>query len=121
MYLFLVLMMYTSSTAQSSFKNYVQTKTYLDNAGTTFLRHIDYYDELGYVAETVDVGNNTSQTPIIAKTDYTTQMKIFRQWASIPSTGLEFLDSLTVAQGASTTYSDDRPYSENGYDDFQDR
>ena len=37
MYLFLVLMMYTSSTAQSSFKNYVQTKTYLDNAGTTFL------------------------------------------------------------------------------------
>ena len=119
MYLFLVLMTYTSSTAQSSFKNYVQTKTFLDDAGTTFLRHIDYYDELGYVAETVDVGNNTSQTPIIAKTDYTTQMKIFRQWASIPSTGLEFLDSLTVAQGASTTYSDDRPYSENGYDDFQ--
>ena len=47
-------MMYTSSTAQSSSKNYVQTKTYLDSGGTTFLRHIDYYDELGYVAETVD-------------------------------------------------------------------
>ena len=35
MYLCLVLMMYTSSTAQSSFKNYVQTKTYLDNAKIT--------------------------------------------------------------------------------------
>ena len=54
LYLFLALMMYTSSTAQSSSKNHVQTRTFLDSGGTTFLRHIDYYDELGYVAETVD-------------------------------------------------------------------
>ena len=34
-----------SATAQSPSKNYVQTKMFLDAAGATFLRHIDYYDE----------------------------------------------------------------------------
>jgi hypothetical protein len=77
-------MMFTNSTAQSTFKNYIQTKTYLDNTGTTFLRHIDYYDELGYVAETVDVGSNTSQTPLVVKMDYSPQMLLYSQWAPVP-------------------------------------
>ena len=64
----LMLMLQTNSFAQSTTKNYVQTKTFLDDAGTTFLRHIDYYDELGFVSETVDVGGNTTQTPIVVKT-----------------------------------------------------
>ena len=64
LFLFLIVMVYTNTYAQSPSKNYVQTKTFLDDAGTTFLRHIDYYDELGVVAETVDVGVNTSQTPV---------------------------------------------------------
>ena len=48
--LLLVLMTSISAIAQSPSKNYVQTKTFLDDARTTFLRHIDYYDELGVVA-----------------------------------------------------------------------
>ena len=71
----LVLMTSISATAQSPSKNYVQTKTFLDAAGTTFLRHIDYYDELGVVAETVEVGVNTSQTPVVTRTEYDTQLK----------------------------------------------
>ena len=59
LYLFPVLMMYTSSTAQSSSKNYVQTMTYLDSGGTTFLRLIDYFDELGYVEQNAN-GTPTS-------------------------------------------------------------
>ena len=62
--LLLVLMTSISAIAQSPSKNYVQTKTFLDDTGATFQRHIDYYDELGVVAETVDVGGNTSQTPV---------------------------------------------------------
>ena len=118
LYLFLVLMTYTNSTAQSSSKNYVQTKTFLDDAGTTFLRHIDYYDELGYVAETVDVGCNTSQTPIVAKTEYTSRLKTALQWAPVPATGLDFIAD--VMNMARTAHSDTNPYSENWYDDFQD-
>lgn len=113
----LMLMLQTSSFAQSTTKNYVQTKTFLDDAGTTFLRHIDYYDELGYVSETVDVGGNTTQTPIVVKTDYTTQLKLYKQWAPISSTGLDFRTDVTTA--ARMTYNDYRPYSENAYDDFQ--
>ena len=41
----LILMTSISATAQSPSKNYVQTKMFLDAAGATFLRHIDYYDE----------------------------------------------------------------------------
>ena len=115
--LLLVLMTSISAIAQSPSKNYVQTKTYLDDAGSTFLRHIDYYDELGYVSETVDVGCNTTQTPVVVKTDYTTQMKPSRLWAPVPSTGLEHIADVTNA--ARTAYSDCRPYSKNVYDDFQ--
>jgi hypothetical protein len=57
----------TGTFAQSSTKNYVQTKTFLDANGTSFLRHIDYYDELGMVSETVDVGLNTTRTPIVVR------------------------------------------------------
>ncbi|MEE3417520.1 MAG: hypothetical protein VZR53_19535, partial [Prevotella sp.] len=57
LFLLLALLLPAAGTfAQSSDMNYVQTKTYLDDAGSTFLRHIDYYDELGVVTETVDVG-----------------------------------------------------------------
>ena len=117
LFLFLIMMAHTTLSAQSPSKNYVQTKTFLDNAGTTFLRHIDYYDELGVVAETVDVGGNTSQTPLVVKTDYTTQMKPSFQWAPVPATGLEHVADVTNA--ARTAYSDYRPYIENVYDDFQ--
>ena len=117
LYLSLMLMTYTNSTAQSSFKNYVQTKTYLDNAGTTFLRHIDYYDELGYVAETVDVGNNTSQTPLVVKLDYSPQMTLYSQWAPVPATGLDYLNDVSYL--ARTTYNDTEAYSDYYYDDFK--
>ena len=79
------------SFAQSSTKNYVQTKTFLDDAGSTFLRHIDYYDELGYVAETIDVGVNTTQTPIVSLTGYNVRLKPQWQWVPVPSTGLDYV------------------------------
>ena len=104
LYLSLMLMIQTDMIAQSSDKNYVQTKTFLDADGLTFLRHIDYYDELGYVAETVDVGCNTSQTPVVVKTDYTTQMKVLSKWAPVPVSSLNYLDD--VMYEARTTYND---------------
>ena len=104
-----MLMMCIHSTAQSSSKNYVQTKTFLDGTGTAFLRHIDYYDELGYVAETVDVGCNASLTPIVVKTDYTPQMKVASQWLPIPATGLDY--HADVMYEARTTYNDTEAYT----------
>ena len=70
LFLLLVLLLPATGTfAQSSTKNYVQTKTFLDENASTFLRHIDYYDELGVVSETVDVGGNTTNTPVVARTE----------------------------------------------------
>ena len=115
----LMLMIYTNSFAQSTSKNYVQTKTFLDDVASTFLRHIDYYDELGYVSETVDVGRNTTQTPVLTRTEYTTQLKPYQQWAPVPTNGLDFLHKDDVSDAANFVYDDDMPYSENGYGDFQ--
>ena len=115
----LMLMIYTNSFAQSMSKNYVQTKTFLDDVASTFLRHIDYYDELGYVSETVDVGRNTTQTPVLTRTEYTTQLKPYQQWAPVPTNGLGYLDKDDVSDAANSFYEDDMPYSENEYDDFQ--
>lgn len=112
-----MLMICTSTYAQSSSMNYIQTKTFLDDAGTTFLRHIDYYDDLGYVAETVDEGLNTSGTPLVVKMDYTPQLKLVRRWAPIPVSGLDYLDD--VPDKAMDYYDDNQPYSMNEYDDFQ--
>ena len=76
--------------AQSSSKNYVQTKTFLDVDGQTFLRHIDYYDELGFVSETVDVGVNATQTPLVTWAEYGPQLKPVYQWAPVPVPGLDY-------------------------------
>lgn len=108
---------YTISLAQSTDMNFVQTKTFLDESGNSFLRHIDYYDELGYVLETVDVGLNTSGTPIVTKSEYDSRLKLSSQWAPVPSSGLEFIAHIT--QLATTTYDDSSPYTFNVYDDFQ--
>ena len=119
-FLLLVLLLpAVGSFGQSSDMNYVQTKTYLDDAGSTFLRHIDYYDELGVVTETVDVGGNTTNTPIKIKTDYNSQLKPIYQWTPVPSIGLDYIDRYGVADAAEEAYGYyDSPYSEYGYDDF---
>ena len=114
--LVLMLILQTGLYAQSTSKNYVQTKAFLDDTGTTFLHHIDYYDELGYVAETVDVGCNASLTPLVVKTDYTPQMKVASQWLPIPATGLDY--HADVMYEARTTYNDTEAYTMNDYDDF---
>ena len=88
LFLSLMLMTHTPISAQSSGKNYIQTKTFLDEDGLTFLRHIDYYDELGVVSETVDVGRNTSQTPIVTRTEYNMLLKPQYQCAPVPVPGL---------------------------------
>ena len=117
--LLLVLLTPICATAQSSTKNYVQTKTYLEEDGSKFLRHIDYYDELGMVSETVDVGINTTNTPIKVKTDYNRQLKPMYQWTPVPSIGLDYIDRYGVADAAEDAYGYyDSPYSEYDYDDF---
>ena len=109
----------TGTFAQSSTMNYVQTKTFLDANGTSFLRHIDYYDELGMVSETVDVGGNTTNTPIKIKTDYNSQLKPMYQWTPVPSIGYDYIDRYDVADAAEDAYGYyDSPYSEYDYDDF---
>ena len=103
--------------AQSSSKNYVQTKTFLDVDGQTFLRHIDYYDELGFVEETVDVGGNTTQTPLVRWTEYSPQLKPVYQWAPVPVPGLDYHKD--VYNEARNTYNSTMAYTTNEYDDFQ--
>ena len=110
-------MLQTGSFAQSTSKNYIQRKTFLDAGGSTFLHHIDYYDELGYVAETVDVGCNASQTPVVVKTDYSPQMKVLSLWLPVPVNGLDYHNDVMLE--ARTTYNDTEAYSMNDYDDFQ--
>ena len=120
LFLLLVLLLpAVGSFGQSSDMNYVQTKTFLDENASTFLRHIDYYDELGVVTETVDVGGNTTNTPIKIKTDYNSQLKPIYQWTPVPSIGLDYIDRYGVADAAEEAYGYyDSPYSEYGYDDF---
>ncbi len=118
LFLSLMLMTHTPISAQSSGKNYIQTKTFLDEDGLTFLRHIDYYDELGVVSETVDVGRNTSQTPIVTRTEYNMLLKPQYQCAPVPVPGLAYLDGYAVDDAAYSIYGDEIAYSTNGYDDF---
>ena len=119
LYLLVVQLIPICATAQSSDKNYVQTKTFLDEDGLTFLRHIDYYDELGVVSETVDVGGNTTQTPILTRTEYTTQLKPECQRSPIPVEGLDYLKDVDVSRIGKRTYGEYLTYFESEYDDFQ--
>ena len=119
LFLSLMLMTHAHMFAQSSDKNYIQTKTFLDEDGLTFLRHIDYYDELGVVSETVDVGGNTTQTPILTRTEYTTQLKPECQRSPIPVEGLDYLKDVDVSRIGKRTYGEYLTYFESEYDDFQ--
>ena len=118
LFLLLALLLPAAGTfAQSSTKNYIQTKTYLDANGTSFLRHIDYYDELGFVSETVDVGLNTTRTPIVVRKEYNPQLKLSYQWAPFPATSLDYIDE--VYNKTKSAYNNEWPtYSEYEYDDF---
>ena len=119
LYLLVVQLIPICATAQSSGMNYIQTKTFLDEDGLTFLRHIDYYDELGVVSETVDVGGNTTQTPILTRTEYTTQLKPECQRSPIPVEGLDYLKDVDVSRIGKRTYGEYLTYFESEYDDFQ--
>ena len=119
LYLLVVQLIPICATAQSSGMNYIQTKTFLDEDGLTFLRHIDYYDELGVVSETVDVGGNTTQTPILTRTEYTTQLKPECQRSPIPVEGLDYLKDVDVSRIGQRTYGEYLTYFESEYDDFQ--
>ena len=71
------------------------------------------------VSETVDVGINTTNTPIKVKTDYNRQLKPMYQWTPVPSIGLDYIDRYGVADAAEDAYGYyDSPYSEYDYDDF---
>ena len=112
-------MIHINAIAQSSNWNYVQTKTFLDENASTFLRHIDYYDELGMVSETVDVGGNTTNTPIKIKTEYNRQLKPQCQWTPVPNIGYDYIDIYGAADAAEDFYGYyDSPYSVFLYDDF---
>lgn len=111
-------MIHITAIAQSSDWNYVQTKTFLDENASTFLRHIDYYDELGVVSETVDVGGNTTNTPIITRTDYNSQLKPELLWAPLSATSLDYKSNYNN-HTATENYNDWPTYTENQYDDFQ--
>lgn len=115
--LLMMLMIHINTHAQSSDKNYVQTKVFLDENASTFLRHIDYYDELGVVLETVDVGGNTTNTPIITRTDYNTQLKPELIWAPISATSLDYISEYNN-HTTTENYNDWPTCTENLYDDF---
>ena len=114
-----MLMTHTYISAQSQSQNYIQTKTFLDEDGLTFLRHIDYYNGLGVVLETVDVGCNTTQTPIITRTDYNSLLKPRFQWIPVPANGLDYLDQDEVDDAICSVSDEAIVYGTNEYDDFQ--
>ena len=119
LYLLVVQLIPICATAQSQSQNYIQTKTFLDEDGLTFLRHIDYYNGLGVVSETVDVGGNTTQTPIITRTDYNSLLKPIFQWIPIPANGLDYLNQREVDDAMYSVSDEAIVYVTNEYDDFQ--
>ncbi|WP_315087434.1 RHS repeat domain-containing protein [Bacteroides heparinolyticus] len=106
--------------AQESTQNYINTRTMLNEAGTSHWNDISYYDGIGRPFQTVQKAvRNGVQTGAMLATlqEYDALGRKSNQWLPVPVTANYVEPSaLKSATTGSNGYADSRPYSEPVYE-----
>ena len=105
--------------AQVTTQNYIRTRKMLNNAGTSYVDNIVYYDGLGRPFQTVSKSTQTGTVKerLATLQEYDAMGRETNAWLPTPVTA-DYVATTTLkstAQG-STGYSDTRPYNETVYE-----
>lgn len=117
-----LLLLYDLSTevfAQSTNQNYIRTRTMTNDAGSTYIETIQYFDGLGRLTETVQTGINPSGIDLATYQEYDDFGRESIAWLPRVKTGTEgaFVPLSTFKTLSTTIYqSDAKPYSQTVYE-----
>uniref|UniRef100_UPI0025C54CCF DUF6443 domain-containing protein n=1 Tax=Bacteroides sp. UBA939 TaxID=1946092 RepID=UPI0025C54CCF len=114
--LIVILGLYATVCAQVSTQNYVQTRTMLNETGSSYMDNVVYFDGLGRSFQTVQKGiTPTDKQNLVTLQEYDALGRETSTWLPIKSTST-FLAPATFKSNAPGNYSDARPYSEPVYE-----
>ncbi len=100
-------------------KNYIHTRTFTGEDGTSYYDQVNYYDGLGYLEQTVDCKAADPQKDLVSFVEYDEVRREIKQWLPVPITnndGAYNPSSAVKSAAISDYYSDSAPYSETRYE-----
>jgi RHS repeat-associated protein len=117
---FILLIIACIVSAQDSNRNYILMRKMLNNAGSSYIDDIIYYDGLGRpfqtVQKTVQNGNSVNKN-LATLQEYDAAGRETNSWLPIPITSAVYLDPANFKSSAPGRYGNDsRPYSQNVYE-----
>jgi hypothetical protein len=100
-------------------KNYIYTRTMLDEQGTTYLDNVQYFDGLGRPVQTVQRGITPQKSDVISLMEYDGFGRESKVWLPVHISGNNggYASPATIqAQAINAVYLDNSPYSEPVYE-----
>ena len=103
--------------AQSDNRNYISEKIYLDEQGTNKIAHLDYYDGLGNLIETISTGSGSGKS-IYSFMTYDSKEREDRSYLPVPQEhSLSFMEPEELQAASSSFYDNDNTaYRQKHYD-----
>ncbi len=118
-YLFTIIVLFwQQGFSQSSDQNYIRTRTFI-KTGNEYMDQIQYYDGLGRLSQTVQVGASPlNGADLVSIVQYDGIGREHKNWLPVPlSTNAgQFVDTTTFKSNAVSVYADAKPYSETRYE-----
>ncbi|MPM25074.1 hypothetical protein SDC9_71564 [bioreactor metagenome] len=118
-YLFTIIVLFwQQGFSQSSDQNYIRTRTFI-KTGNEYMDQIQYYDGLGRLSQTVQVGASPlNGADLVSIVQYDGIGREHKNWLPVPlSTNAgQFVDTATFKSNAVSVYADAKPYSETRYE-----
>ena len=103
--------------AQRHDQNYIRTKTYTKDNKSDCLEVIQYFNDLGYHAQTVYKGISPLGADLVSMTEYDNLGRRAASWLPAEGTGDgAYTDPQFVKQNAASFYGDTKPFSKPVYD-----
>ena len=98
-------------------RNHIRTDVMLDSYGLSRMTKIEYYDGLGRLEQTVDVGASPSGADLIVHNSRDRAGRIIRQFNATPYSGNgNYVDGCQICTIASDAYQDANPYTLSEYE-----
>ena len=103
---------------QSSSQNYILTRTMLNDAGSSYMDKIDYYDGLGRPVETVMKKASPGQKDMVTLQEYDTAGRPSHSYIPVPVTTTtgEYVAPATMKSTSNSFYGDARGFEQTVYE-----
>ena len=102
--------------AQPTNQNYVRSRTMTNNAASTYLENIQYYDDFGRPFQLVQKGITPGQTNLVSLQEYGIDSRETKSWLPIETSSIYLAPATFKSQAPGKYGGDSRPFSEPDYE-----